>query len=51
MSDQPLVSIVIPCYNAEKYVGEAIRSALDQTYHTRSQASIFSLLGSKAKRR
>ena len=28
----PLVSIVIPCYNAEKYIGEAIRSALDQTY-------------------
>jgi len=28
----PLVSIVIPCYNAEKYVGEAIQSALDQTY-------------------
>jgi len=29
---QPLVSIVIPCYNGEKYVAEAIRSALDQTY-------------------
>lgn len=29
---KPLVSIVIPCYNAEKYVGEAIQSALDQTY-------------------
>lgn len=28
----PLVSIVIPCYNAEQYVGEAIASALDQTY-------------------
>lgn len=28
----PLVSIIIPCYNAEKYVGDAIRSALDQTY-------------------
>ncbi len=28
----PLVSIVIPCYNAERYVGEAIESALRQTY-------------------
>jgi glycosyltransferase involved in cell wall biosynthesis len=28
----PLVSIVIPCYNAERYVAEAIRSGLEQTY-------------------
>jgi glycosyltransferase involved in cell wall biosynthesis len=28
----PLVSILIPCYNAEAYVGEAIESALQQTY-------------------
>jgi len=28
----PLVSIVIPCYNAQAYVGEAITSALEQTY-------------------
>ncbi len=27
-----LVSIIIPCYNREKYVGEAIESALGQTY-------------------
>lgn len=27
-----LVSIIIPCFNAERYVGEAIQSALDQTY-------------------
>lgn len=27
-----LVSIIIPCYNAERFVGEAIRSALNQTY-------------------
>jgi glycosyltransferase involved in cell wall biosynthesis len=29
---EPLVSIIIPCFNAESYVGEAIESALDQTY-------------------
>ncbi len=28
----PLVSIIIPCYNGEEYVAEAIQSALDQTY-------------------
>lgn len=28
----PLVSIIIPCYNAEEIVGEAINSALAQTY-------------------
>jgi glycosyltransferase involved in cell wall biosynthesis len=28
----PLVSIIIPCYNAEIYVAEAIQSALDQSY-------------------
>lgn len=28
----PLVSIIIPCFNAERYVGEAIESALSQTY-------------------
>jgi len=28
----PVVSIIIPCFNGEKFVGEAIQSALDQTY-------------------
>lgn len=28
----PLVSIIIPCWNAERYVSEAIESALAQTY-------------------
>ena len=28
----PLVSVIIPCFNAEQYVGEAIESALGQTY-------------------
>ncbi len=27
-----LVSIIIPCYNAEKWIGECINSALSQTY-------------------
>ncbi len=26
------VSIIIPCFNAEKYISQAIRSALEQTY-------------------
>jgi hypothetical protein len=28
----PCVSIIIPCFNAERYIGEAITSALGQTY-------------------
>lgn len=32
MKDLPLVSIIIPCYNGEAFVAEAIQSALDQTY-------------------
>jgi glycosyltransferase involved in cell wall biosynthesis len=27
-----LISVIIPCYNAEAFVGETIRSVLDQTY-------------------
>lgn len=27
-----LVSIIVPCYNKERYVAEAIQSAIDQTY-------------------
>jgi glycosyltransferase involved in cell wall biosynthesis len=30
--EEPLVSIIIPCYNYERWVGEAIQSCLDQTY-------------------
>lgn len=29
---KPLVSVLIPCFNAEKYVGEAVESALTQTH-------------------
>ena len=32
MSSNPLVSVVIPAYNAERYLGEAIESVLGQTY-------------------
>lgn len=28
----PMVSVVLPCYNHEKYVGESIQSVLKQTY-------------------
>src|SRR5690606_8261428 len=29
---EPLVSVIIPCYNGEQFVGAAIESALTQTY-------------------
>ena len=32
MKPQPLVSIVIPCFNAAAFVAESIKSALGQTY-------------------
>ena len=31
-SDAEVISILIPCYNAEQWIGEAIDSALAQTY-------------------
>ena len=31
-NSQPLVSVIIPCYNAEKYVEQAVRSIMNQTY-------------------
>ena len=32
MSNQPLVSIIVNCYNGEKYLHEAINSIVNQTY-------------------
>ncbi len=32
MPANPRVSIIIPCYNGERYLEEALRSALEQTY-------------------
>lgn len=31
-SNQPLVSVVIPCYNHEQFVQDCIQSVIDQTY-------------------
>lgn len=30
--DLPLVSVIIPCYNSENYISQAVESALQQTY-------------------
>ncbi len=32
MEAKPLVSVIMPCHNAERWVGEAIESCLNQTY-------------------
>lgn len=32
MEKKPLVSVIIPCYNGEKFIGEAIESVVNQTY-------------------
>lgn len=32
MSEFPVVSIIMPAYNAEKYIGQAIESVINQTY-------------------
>lgn len=29
---KPLVSVIMPCYNGEKFIGEAIESVMNQTY-------------------
>ena len=31
-ANHPLVSIIIPCYNCEKWVQQAVQSCLNQTY-------------------
>lgn len=31
-TDRPLISVIMPAYNVEKYIGQAIESVLNQTY-------------------
>ena len=33
MNNAPLVSIIVNCFNGEKYLSEAINSILSQTYN------------------
>lgn len=33
MTDSPLISVVIPVYNVEKYIAQCLDSILSQTYH------------------
>ena len=30
---EPLISIIVPVYNAERYIGKCIESILSQTFH------------------
>jgi glycosyltransferase involved in cell wall biosynthesis len=30
--DKPLISVLIPCYNREKYIGQCVTSVIDQSY-------------------
>ena len=44
----PLVSIIIPCYNGENFVGEAIQSALEQLGVTEEQVEVVVLTKGKS---
>ena len=32
MIDQPLISVIVPVYNVEKYLSQCIESVINQTY-------------------
>lgn len=34
MDKSPLVSVIIPCYNAEKFIGDTLTSVLDQSFQS-----------------
>ena len=33
MNNQPLLTVIVPCYNVEKYVDKSVASVVGQTYN------------------
>ena len=33
LTKNPLISVILPAYNSENYIGEAIQSVIDQSIH------------------
>ena len=44
MQNIPLVSIIIPAFNTEKYIGNMLRNVLQQTYNNYEVLQIIPLI-------